>query len=94
MLACSASERVAATARASCKTELAQERLWLVGGDGYCSAATGQTSPRGGLTELCPAIGSGAAPKGHGGPKVCALAGQGAMAALRGQGAEKRWIDA
>ena len=42
-----------------------------------------------GLTELCPAIGSGAAPKGHGGPKVCALADQGAMAALRGQGAEK-----
>ena len=47
-----------------------------------------------GLTELCPAIGSGAAPKGHGGPKVCALADQGAMAALRGRGAEKRWIDA
>ena len=42
----------------------------------------------GGLTELCPAIGSGAAPKGHGGPKVCALADQGAMAALRGRGAE------
>ena len=41
-----------------------------------------------GLTELCPAIGSGAAPKGHGGPKVCALADQGAMVALRGRGAE------
>ena len=36
----------------------------------------------------------GAAPKGHGGPTVCALADQGAMAALRGRGAEKRWIDA
>ena len=49
-----------------------------------------QTSSYDGLTELCPAIGSGAAPKGHGGPKVCALADQGAMAALRGRGAEKR----
>ena len=31
-LDCNASEQVAATAWASCKTELAQERLWLVGG--------------------------------------------------------------
>ena len=42
--------------------------------------------------ELCPAIGSGAALKGHGGPTV--TGDQGAMAALRGRGAEKRWIDA
>ena len=46
----------------------------------------------GGLTELCPATGSGAAPKGHGGPTV--TGDQGAMAALRSRGAEKRWIDA
>ena len=51
-----------------------------------------QTSSYDGLTELCPAIGSGAAPKGHGGPTV--TGDQGAMAALRGRGAEKRWIDA
>ena len=45
------------------------------------------SSYHGGWAELCPAIGSGAAPKGHGGPTV--TGDQGAMAALRGQGAER-----
>ena len=48
-----------------------------------------QTSSYDGLTELCPAQ---RAPKGHGGPMV--TGDQRAMAALRGRGAEKRWIDA
>ena len=50
---------------------------------------TGRLPLSDGLTELCPAQ---RAPKGHGGPTV--TGDQGAMAALRGQGAEKRWIDA
>ena len=45
---------------------------------------TGRLPLSGGLTELCPAIGSGAVPKGHGGPTV--TGDRGAMAALRGHG--------
>ena len=64
-------------------------RCTASGREPYSNGAPYWPLPCGGLTELCPAIGSGAAPKGHGGPKVCALADQGAMAALRGRGAEK-----
>ena len=42
-----------------------------------------------GLTELCPAIGSSAASKGHGGPTVTGDQGDMAALRLRGRGAGK-----